>query len=482
MKSAAVGVRAYIQQHSIHCIYIWCLSHRFNLVVKKATNSIEHVTNILDMAEDSAKLFRGSHIRMNIWIDVANSIPNFNSKQKLKLIGTSRWSSKQNAIATIISREQNLYVLIKSLVKLCNLPNLTDKFKTLQLSSNILNFWLEYENVVMTFLLHKMFSIVQPTTKYLQTSGLNILDGINSLKASNEKLENFIGMLDQFIQEGDQLVEKVNCLLANDVEIQNLNFECEILLPTEDEKQIIFNEIKNNCIDFIQYTDKNILSEFYTNETSIIHEMLFLDPKFAENNGDLSSISLKKICAINNIMEKSAVDELKTFFSDFLHYQNQSKYESILKQNSESENESGDDDDEEEEIHLIVESESDLEDLEEIRNSRNIICRPAYRKKCYCFECILKYISADERSYKYENIYKIYKYFTILPSTQVKCERDFSKMKIIKSRLRSSLNDETLENLLIISVENKMFENINLNDLIDDIVLKSERISLWMLK
>lgn len=110
MRSEVCGVNSYLHEDNVNCIYTWCLSHRFNLAVKDATNGSEQVKSILKIAEDSAKLFRSSHIKMDVWIEVAATTPNFNSLKRLKLIGTTRWSSKQDAMAAIIGNETSLFV------------------------------------------------------------------------------------------------------------------------------------------------------------------------------------------------------------------------------------------------------------------------------------------------------------------------------------------------------------------------------------
>lgn len=46
-----------------------------------------------------------------------------------------------------------------------------------------------------------------------------------------------------------------------------------------------------------------------------------------------------------------------------------------------------------------------------------------------------------------------------LACTQVNCERSFSKLKIIKTRLRASLGQELLEALLLISIEKDKIPN-----------------------
>lgn len=476
MRSNTIGVSALIQQDSPNCIYTWCLSHRFNLVMKTATNGPE-IKLILHYAEESAKLFRNSYVRMNVWTEVAAATPNFNSQRKLKLIGTTRWSSKQDAVAGIIGSESSFFVLIKSLIKLCGLPNLDGS--SLVLASSVLNFWLQYKNVVMTFMLHKIFSLLVPTTKYLQNYGLNIVDGIKTLKACFEKLDgdDMMPTLDTYIEEAKYFVQRSNLLLQNDTEIRVLDYECSITFPTEDETQQMNKEIKDIFRDFINVLkgeiSQRILNDFDGSECdSILHEMLYLDPRYAEDNKNF--ISFRKMCEINDIHEKTAVMEMKNFITAF---NNRPNYNSTTN-NIDSENEL----DDVEEINLSIENGDENGNAEATATieMENVKLKPMREKMCYCLQCILNYLTEDDRMKNYENIYRLYKYVATLPSTQVKCERDFSKMKIIKSRLRSSLGDDTLGNLLIISTESDMFENIDLEDILDTIIATSDRISLYM--
>lgn len=86
----------------------------------------------------------------------------------------------------------------------------------------------------------------------------------------------------------------------------------------------------------------------------------------------------------------------------------------------------------------------------------------------------------NNESKNYELVFKLYKYIATLPFTQVKCERDFSKLKCTKTRLRSSLCEKSLENLMLLSTESRLFENINLDDIVDEIVSSSTKISLFV--
>lgn len=61
----------------------------------------------------------------------------------------------------------------------------------------------------------------------------------------------------------------------------------------------------------------------------------------------------------------------------------------------------------------------------------------------------------------YSNVYLLYKFVLTLACTQVYCERSFSKLKIIKNRLRSTLSEELLNALMLISTEHDLIPDTN---------------------
>lgn len=65
---------------------------------------------------------------------------------------------------------------------------------------------------------------------------------------------------------------------------------------------------------------------------------------------------------------------------------------------------------------------------------------------------------------KFENIYNIIKLSLILPTSSCTVERSFSKLKIIKTRLHSTMEQTRLENLMLISCEHDI--NIDTNKVI----------------
>lgn len=75
----------------------------------------------------------------------------------------------------------------------------------------------------------------------------------------------------------------------------------------------------------------------------------------------------------------------------------------------------------------------------------------------------------------YPNIEIAYKIFLSLPISVASCERGFSKLKIIKSYNRSTMGQERLSGLSILSIEHEIAKSINFDDVINEFALAKAR-------
>ena len=68
----------------------------------------------------------------------------------------------------------------------------------------------------------------------------------------------------------------------------------------------------------------------------------------------------------------------------------------------------------------------------------------------------------------FPNVWIAYRILLTIPVTVASAERSFSKLKLIKSYLRSTMSQEILNGLTILSIEKHMLEQIDFNSLIID--------------
>nr|CAH7716461.1 unnamed protein product [Callosobruchus chinensis] len=60
-----------------------------------------------------------------------------------------------------------------------------------------------------------------------------------------------------------------------------------------------------------------------------------------------------------------------------------------------------------------------------------------------------------------------YRIFLSIPVASASCECSFSNLKLIKSYLRSSMGQERLSGLALISIESLMIKNLNFEEIIE---------------
>jgi hypothetical protein len=66
-----------------------------------------------------------------------------------------------------------------------------------------------------------------------------------------------------------------------------------------------------------------------------------------------------------------------------------------------------------------------------------------------------------------------YKILLTIPITVASAERSFSKLKLLKSYMRSTMTQERLRGLATIALESEILEKINYNDMIEDFISRN---------
>ena len=75
----------------------------------------------------------------------------------------------------------------------------------------------------------------------------------------------------------------------------------------------------------------------------------------------------------------------------------------------------------------------------------------------------------------YPNVSIAYRILLTMPVTVASTERSFSKLKLLKSYLRSSMSQKRLNDLEILCIEKNMLENIDVDTIINDFASRNAR-------
>lgn len=87
----------------------------------------------------------------------------------------------------------------------------------------------------------------------------------------------------------------------------------------------------------------------------------------------------------------------------------------------------------------------------------------------------LNYLKAHHLQGCFRNLYISLRILLTLPVSVTTGERSFSKLKIIENYLRSSMSQERLSGLALISIEREIANNLNMDNIIETFDEKKAR-------
>lgn len=89
----------------------------------------------------------------------------------------------------------------------------------------------------------------------------------------------------------------------------------------------------------------------------------------------------------------------------------------------------------------------------------------------------LDWLSIENRVNLFSELYATLKLFLTIPVTNTSSERSFSKLSIVKSKLRTSMTQDRLEYLMLPFIELELAVNVDYKDIIEEfkVLIPGER-------
>ena len=225
------------------------------------------------------------------------------------------------------------------------------------------------------------------------------------------------------------------------------------------------------------------IDERFTANKAIILDTACLDPRrFHELIKDgIPPNCLERIAQLTGLNASSLRTELSTFcriygtLCNTLQNEFNTEFEAELVNDNEYENSTDN-------LTDVQLGESDMATEEEAlryEESQFVKCSGACKQCLKCCYKVLHRYSLNASAFS--NLYLAYQYLLTLSFSQVSCERAFSKMKIVKTRLRASLGNEKLETFMMMSTEKDILDAVTVDDLISIMARDSQVFSKLLL-
>lgn len=196
------------------------------------------------------------------------------------------------------------------------------------------------------------------------------------------------------------------------------------------------------------------LKERFTSSSSEAYKACsLLNPeRFSEVERDgVPEGGLTVLCSLANVDEKEASKELYSFAKNYYQLIETIQVEFRV---------------EEHQSYDIDEEDSDEEEM------TTDYLKNRYEKKACKKDCLRCKYNVLRKHGLYQVAYKkrcrVYKVALRLPCTQVSCERSFSKLKIIKNRLRNAISEELLRPCMLMAIERDIVQEIDVDEVIDE--------------
>lgn len=370
----------------------------------------------------------------------------------MKLIGETRWSGKSNAATAIFGKfaEPSSTVFVNLIICLSCISE-AENFdsKTRHEAKILLMPFLKFDTILTAFIYLRVFEKVGPLSTYLQTRGLNVLVAFKMVEKAAIALKSQSRQFDDVHDHAIQFARMANAHIIQRTEAI-LEVETELPVKRKRKTPMMVHEhtvderdaseaLEHYRIHTYNAVMDQVVQSLESHFTS--HRQLYMDMACFDtsNFGDLviSGIPENSLHSIMKFLPDADIGEIKAELLSFA-----TNYD-ILKLSLP--------------LTTTLRGDTDQNDDEEEQHYHQGTGGPC--GSCPC--CVLRILAAYRLNDKtYDNLYHIYKIICTISVTQVACERSFSKLKLIKTRLRNSMSNEHLESYMLMSVEKRLLDSL----------------------
>ncbi|KAE9522395.1 hypothetical protein AGLY_017226 [Aphis glycines] len=386
--------------------YVHCSAHNLNLVVNDAVKEITEMEIFFDVVQRVFVFFGHSIVRWRILSDL---IKESNSQNGLliKKLNPTRWAGHYEAVFALKIRFVEIQKALTKVI-LCS-SKLDEKNEAEGIKKQIENY-----NFICTLVFQcKILQIINLTSKILQSKSVDLDNASNSLKNCYEQLKEYRCNFNDLLEEANIVAKSWSI----STEFQNkrrkvvkkyfdeLCTDMRLTCPESLFRVTIFNRALDILI--------NQISKRFSSFHELMLNFTCLQPSFLTSATDLELLN-----EATKLVNKYDKDISKTFTSEILAVRSTLKNQ-ISQLNS-------------------------TRDLAQLLMVKNHSLTASFPEVCTALLL-----------------------FLTIPVTSASAERSFSKLNIIKGYLRSTMMQDRLSGLALISIEQETAREVDFENLID---------------
>lgn len=466
MRGVYGGLQALIKSSNEAATYVWCYAHRLNLVLTDAVSCSTSARDMFGIVETIYEFISSSKNRVVLFERNQKKLNPDKQIRRFKRVETTRWWSHDLALRTVIFTFDALCDTLEEIENNNHSNDRKSSYQARSIYENIIN-----DRFLLTaFTYTQIFDIISPLSTILQSKDLDLLGAIESVLFSVEslkKLRNEAG----FLKITRLVFEfKENSLMCID-DFKGLTCPRKRRVPCMAGEHAVDERIDDPLENFkintyfvaIDIAVNQIQERFSDISTGICRDLsLFSRRRLNEVSKDSTKLPADAFQIFASVYKKFVnKNDLQREYVQFSKYY--FKFESnkylplkLHKVNCNSETD------------VFFENNSDSTDSEKLEcQSLNELDEQETKlpNNSNSMTTVLQVLRISGLSTIFPTLYTALKIGVVLPVASATTERCFSKLDIVKNKLRSTMTEERLDSLIIISSESDI--DINTDCIID---------------
>lgn len=409
--------------------HVWCYAHVLNLVLSDTTHSVIESGSLFDLLNDIA-VFRESYTRVGVWETESQD----KRHKRISPIGETRWWAKHDALRKISGNygrpHGGLFVeVVSTLSAIMNLKTLASNARSK--AKGYRDGLRRYETVLTAQLFLWIFEFTSPLSKYLQTTGMDILSAHRMFSTTHDSLKKIARDFLVVKDAADCFVQWANEKLE---EHEGLDLEVEAALPQKrmKRKKVLAGEMApdESLSDAEKAYEVNVHLQILDTAVQAMHQR-FLTPSTLY--ATLSLLHPRNFPLIKtSALPESSLEELSKCLVVHDSRATVSNLQIELRNLAEQWDRLVQSPLDDYTTNAVEEDSGDQEEMDIISKT----CVSCKECPLCCYKIPLRF---NMLTHAYPLLGLAYKFLLTLSITRVACERSFSTLRYIKKQLRSCL-------------------------------------------